>query len=152
MTTDIGKRLHLNTAIAAVMELVNELYGFFDRQPLVRAEREAVREAFVALSKLLVPLAPHLAEEIHAGLGLPGIAARSRWPEADRSLLEEEKVQIVVQVGGRLRGRIDIRRGASEGEAVGAARTDERVRAAIGERGVARIVFVPDRLLNIVLE
>ena len=150
VTEDIGRRLHLNTAIAAIMELVNTLYGFYERDDFDPAEASALREAFDALCRLLVPLAPHLAEEIHAGLGLDGLAVRSSWPQAAPALLREETVQIIVQVAGKLRGRIEVPREAGEAAVIEAAQRDERVVAALQGRPVARTVFVPGRILNIV--
>ena len=100
----------------------------------------------------MVPFAPYMAEEIHAGLGLPGLAVQGRWPSHDGALLAEEAVEIAVQVNGKLRGRVEVPRGVTADAALGAARTDTRVQAAIGQRRILRTVFVPDRLLNVVLE
>ena len=155
VTTDIEKRLHFNTAIAAMMELVNVIYGFYEADAAslgASGAREALRESFAVLSKLMVPFAPYLAEEIHAGLGLPGLAVQGRWPAHDGALLAEEAVEIAVQVNGKLRGRVEVPRGATADAALGAARTEPRVQAAIGQRRILRTVFVPDRLLNVVLE
>ncbi len=150
VTDDIGRRMLFNTAVARIFELVNALYGFYDREPLSGDEASAAREALVALSGLMVPFTPHLAEEMHSRLGLPGLGVSVRWPVADAALLSVQEVQIVVQVGGKLRARLSVPADADEAAVLGAARGDEKVAAALAGRAVARTVYVPGRLLNIV--
>jgi leucyl-tRNA synthetase len=142
--------MHLNTAVAAVMELSNEMARFTDRPRLGAADAWAVREAFETLAKLLSPMAPHFAEEVWEQLGGTTLVAVSPWPEADPALLEEEHVTLVVQVDGKLRGQLRVPRGIPEQEALEAARRDRRVGPHLDGKTIRRVVYVPDRLLNLV--
>ncbi len=156
VTEDVGRRLHLNTAVAALMELTNALYIFAPPDApagsaaLGPAAAGALREGLEAATLLLSPFAPHLAEECWAMLGRGTLAACERWPEADPALLESREVTVVVQVNGRLRGRISVPAGAAEGEVLEAARADEKVAPHL-RGGIARTVYVPDKLLNVVV-
>ena len=151
MTDDILRRLQFNTAVAALMELLNAIYEFHDRDSFEPAEVAALREALLSLVSLLAPFAPHISEELWQRLGGEGMLANGRWPAADPSLLEEETSLVVVQVNGRLRARIPVRRGAGEEEVVAAARGDARVAAAVGGARIRKVVHVPDRLVNLVV-
>jgi len=150
VTDDIARRLQFNTAVAALMELLNAVYEWNDRDSLEPAEAASLREAVMSLVALLAPFAPHTAEELWHRLGGEGMLAVGRWPQADPSLVEEETATLVVQVNGKLRGRLLVRRGASEDEVVAAARADARVAAALANVTLRKVVLVPDRLLNLV--
>src|SRR5690606_40187382 len=119
VTRDIDPRMHLNTAVSAVMELVNELYAFADTRSLKpggrdeapatieRPESRAVlRESVEALVLLLSPFTPHLAEELWERLGHADGLAAARLPEADAAAAAEDRVQIPVQVNGEVRQRV----------------------------------------------
>jgi len=156
ITEDVDRRLHLNTAVAALMELTNAIYLAAppaEGAPAAKLPGGAapcVREAIEALVLLLSPFAPHLAEECWSMLGRTTLAAREAWPEADPALLAADAVTIVVQVNGKVRGRLTVAAGASEAEVLEAARKDEKVSAHL--RGdVARTVYVADKLLNVVV-
>ncbi len=128
VTRDVEIEFQLNTAIAAQMELVNELYRQTEGQavPAGSPKAAAVAEALRALVVLLAPFAPHAAEEFHAQLGGAGLVARARWPEADPALLVEDEVVLPVQVLGKLRGNVTVPRGAGEDVARQAARQRHR--------------------------
>jgi leucyl-tRNA synthetase len=154
---DVGRRLHLNTAISAVMELVNALYLF---APLDEAGREmsaedrgVLAEALDILVACMAPFAPHMAEEMWQMLGHEDLLARHRWPDADPAMLEQEQVTIVVQVNGKLRGRVTVPQGADEAGVIEAVRRDPRLGGTVfpdGGAGARRTIFVPDKLLNVV--
>jgi leucyl-tRNA synthetase len=139
VTEDI-EELHYNTAIAAAMEYLNT----------VREHGGAVRAAMDPLIIMIAPLAPHIAEECWATLGHEGSVFDARWPEADRALAIEDTVELVVQVNGRVRGRLHVSRGIAEPEAVTLAR--ENVQRLVEGRTVRRTIYVPDRLVNLVVE
>ncbi len=147
----LPERLQLNTAVAAIMELTNAIVPLSRAERLDSAEAWALREAFEILARLLAPFAPHLAEQLWEGLGHPPFVSAAAWPEAEAELLVRESVTIVVQVNGRLRGRVELPRGASEAEALEAARAEPRVSAYLDGRRIERVVYVPDRLLNLVV-
>jgi len=151
VTDDLGPRMHLNTAVAAIMELTNLAATIADGEPGERGAAWALREAFEALARILSPFAPHFAEELWEALGGEGLVLQSAWPAADPGVLAEDQVTLVVQVNGKLRSRVVLPRGASEEEAIAAARGDERVAVHLEGSELRRVVYVPDRLLNLVL-
>ena len=150
VTVDIQKRLHLNTPIAAVMELLNVAQEF------ARQERDGdtayLKEVGVTMALLLHPFAPHVTEEIWAAIGGSGSVSRQPWPEADSFWLREEEVEIVVQVNGRLRGRLRIPASLGEAEVLALAGADDRVSTHLAGRQIRRAVYVPGRLINIVVQ
>jgi leucyl-tRNA synthetase len=151
VTQDLGERLHLNTAIAAIMELSNGITDFVDAGAQGPGEAEALREALEASALLLAPFAPHVAEEMWEKLGRRTLLAVETWPAADPDLLVEEEVTIVVQVNGRLRGRVVLPRGAAEEAALGAARADDSVRRHLDGHALRKVIYLPDKLLNLVV-
>src|SRR5262245_17523938 len=153
VTDDIDREFHFNTAISAVMELVNALHEF-ERGSLdgiAREERAALlREAVETVLLLLGPVCPHITEELWSGLGHEQSLFRQRWPLADRAAMAREEVQIVVQVDGRVRSRLTADVAAEEAAIRELALADGRVRPWLDGRQVAKVVVVPGRLVNIV--
>ena len=151
VTEDLDRRLHFNTAVAALMELVNELSLFTQDGIRTDAERACVREALGALARLLSPFAPHFAEEVWERLGGKGRLSNLAWPEADVQAAEEPLLEVVIQVNGKLRGRVKIPKGTPENEILERARSDPRVEAHLKGRSVLKSIYVPERLLNILV-
>jgi leucyl-tRNA synthetase len=143
--------MRLNTAVAAIMELINTAGPLAERQDADVEILGALRECFDALARLLAPFAPHFAEELWDRLGNEGFVALAPWPEADPDLLVEERVTVVVQVNGKLRGRLTLDRGADQAAAMEAARADANVAAHLEGKSLERAIWVPDRLLNLVV-
>jgi len=141
VTKDI-ESLSFNTAIARMMEFVNFC------TPLERRPR-AILEPFVLL---LSPFAPHLAEELGAILGLPAPVSLASWPEADARWLHDETVEIPVQIQGRLRGRVVVPAGADAAVMQAAALGDPRIAELLAGRRIAKVVAVPGRMVNFVVE
>jgi leucyl-tRNA synthetase len=135
------ERLDYNTAIAAMMEYVNAL----------RETGCAMREAVEPLLVMLAPYAPHLAEELWAALGHDRSIFQASWPSYDATLAAAGDVEVVVQVNGRVRGRVTVSRGASEAEVVARAMQDESVRKFVDGKPVRKTIYVQDRLLNFVV-
>ena len=133
--------LDYNTAIAAMMEYVN----------LLRDEGETSRPAIEPLLVMLAPYAPHLAEELWAALGQAGSIFSARWPTFDERLAAAGDVEVVVQVNGKVRGRVTVRRGTSEAQVVELALKDESVRKFVDGQAIKKTIFVPDRLVNLVV-
>ena len=144
ITTDIGRTLHLNTAIAAAMELTNAIRAAGDVSPGV------MRFACESLLRCFSPFAPHICEELWEILGHQPSIFDAGWPEHDPTILEREEVTIPVQVNGKLRARITLPADASEEEAKEAALADEKVQEFLSGRTVRRAIVVPGRLVNIV--
>ena len=153
VTHDIEHDFHFNTAISAVMELVNALHEFerasLDGMP--REERAGLlREAVEATILLLGPVSPHITEELWAALGHTRSLFKQRWPEPDSAALARDEVEIVVQVDGRVRSRLTALVGAQEAEVREQALADDKVRPWLDGRRIAKVVVVPGRLVNIV--
>lgn len=141
-------KLGFNTAIAALMELTNELYKLRDSAP-INQFTTSWRQALTAMSQLLAPFAPHVAEELWEQLGGKGSVHLSDWPRWDDTLLAEKSLIIVVQVNGKMRGRIQVEADATQEEIEQAALTDENVRKFAGG-GKPRVIYIPGRLINLV--
>ena len=112
---------------------------------------QALREAVRTLVKLLHPIAPHLTEEWWQRFGEKGFLVEASWPQADPELATTLAVTLVVQVNGKVRGKLEVARGATESEAMARAREDPRIQSWVEGKEIARTVFVPDRLLNLVV-
>jgi len=141
VTDDIGRRFVFNTPIAAVMELVNEL----SRAPADPAARFAAE----SIVSLLQPYAPHVAEELWAYLG-HGRLWEQPWPTFDEGMLQHDTIELVLQVNGKVRDRIQVPAGLPEEELVAKAKASPKVQAHLnGEE--RRVIVVPDKLVNLVV-
>jgi leucyl-tRNA synthetase len=153
VTQDIEHDFHFNTAISAVMELVNALVDFerVSMDTVGRQERaRLLREATETTLLLLGPVCPHITEELWAALGHAQSLFRESWPVADPDAMKRDEVQIVVQVDGRVRSRLTAGVAAQDAEIQAMALADGRVRPWLDGRQVAKVVVVPGRLVNIV--
>jgi leucyl-tRNA synthetase len=149
VTRDLAERIHPNTAIAAIMELTS---AFSHRLPEAASEasRRAVREAVEAVVSLLNPMAPHLTEELWERLDGETMLVETPWPQCDDDLAREEQVLVVLQVNGKLRGRLEAPAGLEREALVSQARENAGVRRHLEGLEVRRVVTVPDRLVNFV--
>jgi leucyl-tRNA synthetase len=147
-TDDIGRRRNFNTAIAAAMELLNTV----GRSDDLSAQGRAVRhEALEIVTVILAPITPHVCHALWGALGHERALIDEPWPAADASALAREAVELVVQVNGKLRGRISVPPGADEATVREAALADEHVRKFVADRTVRRVIVVPGKLANIVV-
>ena len=149
VSTDIQRRFKFNTAIAATMEMVNHLQGLAG--PFTDNQQALLRESLEALARLLGPFAPHISEELWTRLGHTQSILRSGWPDADPDALAQDEVTVVVQVNGKLRGRISLATGSGEEDATAAALADENVCRHTDGKTVRKVIYVPDKLLNLVV-
>jgi leucyl-tRNA synthetase len=148
VTRDIGERMHFNTAIAAVMELVNGIYDY--RARATAPHRDLVSFATAATVRLLHPFVPHITSELWQRLvGTPELADVP-WPEHDEAALARENVEIAVQVNGKLRSRLIVPADADRDELVRLALADERVGRELAGRTPRKTIVVPGRLVNLV--
>jgi len=154
VTNDIEREFHFNTAIAAIMELVNALQAFEvatsdgargtpERTPLLR-------EAVETTLHLLGPFCPHVTEELWSQLGHRESLFKQRWPVADPAARQKTEVTVVVQVDGKVRGRLVVDVDAAEDRVRQLALGDDKVRPWVEQRRVEKVVVVPNRLVNIV--
>jgi leucyl-tRNA synthetase len=149
VTADID-RIHLNTAVAAFHELVNEIHRL---EPAVASGPGllALREAIETLVLLLSPFAPHVCEEMWLRLGHEGGLVRHPWPVADEAAAREDSVELAVQVNGKVRGRITVPRDADEDEIRRWALSEPRVAEELDGKQVAKLIVVPGRLVSLVV-
>jgi leucyl-tRNA synthetase len=150
VTRDIEERIQLNTAVAALMELVNEIYRL-EADVSRGAGRPALREALEALLCLLNPFAPHVSEELWARLGQETSLVRTAWPAFDAAVAREEEVELAVQVNGKVRGRITVPREAAEDLVRERALGEPRVADEVKGRDLVKVVVVPGRLVSVVV-
>ena len=147
-TDDIGRRHNFNTAIAACMELLNAVSRFDDPTPAGRAVRH---EALEIIVRVLSPIVPHVCHALWQALGHERAVVDERWPEVDPGALAQDTVELVVQVNGKLRGRIRVACGAAESEVRTAALGAEHVDRFVAGKPVRKVIIVPDKLVNIVI-
>jgi leucyl-tRNA synthetase len=145
--TEHFDELRFNTAVAALMELANTMQDYLQRGG---TQDEEWVYSVRTLVKLLNPLAPHLAEEMWEKLGEPGMLADQSWPVFEPGAAAEPKVTLVVQVDGKLRDRVTVDAGLPEEVALEVAMRSEKVRAALNGRGPSKVIYVRDRLINLV--
>ncbi|HET7921256.1 MAG TPA: leucine--tRNA ligase [Gammaproteobacteria bacterium] len=148
VSDDIGRRYMFNTAVAAVMELLNAVTRSEDATPQGRAVRQ---EAFETIALLLAPMAPHSCEALWRMLGREGLATAAAWPQADTVALVRERIEIVVQVNGKLRGRVAVPADAGREALEKAALAEQNVQQFVGDKTVRKLIVVPGKLVNIVV-
>ncbi|MCK4834350.1 MAG: class I tRNA ligase family protein, partial [Gammaproteobacteria bacterium] len=147
VTDDIGRRHTFNTAVAAVMELMNDLSKFDDNSELGRA---VVREAIEGIVLLLSPIVPHITQQLWEELGHDELLADVAWPECDESAMVRDEIELVVQVNGKLRSKINVSADADNESIEASALADEKIVANIEGKTVRKVIVVPGRLVNIV--
>jgi len=147
ITEDFETRWHFNTSIAAFMELLNELYA---REAEISGR--VMNQVLEKLALLMAPFAPYLAQEIWEELGRTGPVFREVWPSYDPELARDEEAEIVVQVNGKVRGRIFVEFGAPKDVLERKAMADVKVRTLLDGKQVAKVIVVPDKLVNIVVK
>ncbi len=148
ISDDIGRRHSFNTAVAASMELLNAINKLADESD---AGRAVARESLEAVVVMLSPMVPHICHALWQELGHESALIDQRWPEFDESALELELVEMVVQVNGKLRGRISVAVDAAKDVVEAAALADENVQRFIADQDIRKIIVVPGRLVNIVV-
>jgi len=156
VSDDFQGRWHFNTSIAAIMELVNELYAVEERVARAPSPADLVPaqlwlEVQRDLVLLLAPFAPHLAHELWEMLGEKGSLLRTPWPKYDPALAKEDEIEIPVQINGKLRSLIVVPADSSEGVIRERALSDGKVKAAISGRQLVKVIVVPGKLINIVV-
>jgi len=155
ITEDFGGRWHFNTSIAAIMELVNELYA---HEESVQQGKEPAASASLMtdvqrdLVLMLAPFAPYLAAELWETLGQTSNLLRESWPKFDPALAKEDEVEMAVQVNGKIRARITVPADADEATIKSTALADEKVKGAIAGKEIVKVLVVKGRLVNIVVK
>ncbi len=149
VTQDFDSRWHFNSAIALVMTLYNDIDA---QEPLAESIRPEVRkEVLELLTLMLAPMTPHLAEELWEMLGHTGGLWTVKWPAFNAELAKEDEVEIVVQVNGRVRGKMVVAAGLSEAGVIAKAMADPGVAHHLGGKTVVKQIVVPNKLVNLVV-
>jgi leucyl-tRNA synthetase len=151
VTDDIDGRFHFNTAIAAIMELFNALSTAAQGQES-HGVSSVIRNGTETMITLLYPFVPHLTSELWKSLGKSQPLDQVPWPEYSSEALEEEQLLIVLQVNGKVRGKMTVPADIQKDQIEVDALAEPRVKAFIDGKKVRRIIYVPRRLVNIVLE
>ena len=149
VTSDFETRWHFNSAIALIMELTNEIYAC---EPLEQGVRTEVRkEVLELLTLMLAPMTPHIAEEMWEMLGHSNGLWTASWPAANPDLAKEDEVEVPIQVNGKLRGKLKVVAGTGQEELVALAKGEPGVAQHLDRKRVVKVVYVPDKLLNLVV-
>ena len=148
VSDDVGRRYTFNTAVAASMELLNAINRFEDSGPLGRA---VVREALDAVVLLLSPIVPHICHELWHVLGHESAPVDAGWPVVDETALLKDMIEIVVQVNGKLRGRISVAVDADRDAIASMALADTNVQRFVADKEIRKTIVVPGRLVNVVV-
>ena len=149
VTNDIETRFNFNTAISTMMELVNALYAY--KEAVKEPNAGLVYEAISDLIKMMSPFVPHITEELWRGaIDADSSVHEQSWPECDEEALKVDNVEIVLQVNGKVRGRLTVPAEATKEELEKIAMDDANVQAHIGDATVRKVICVPGRLVNIV--
>lgn len=148
VSTDIEREYHFNTAIAALMELVNELSAF---EPREGGERAVFRAAIDAALLLLSPFSPHIAEELWEAMGNEPSIFMRKWPEWDEETAREEEIELVIQVNGKVRTKVMVPQGLADEEIKQRTMNEPRIREILGDRAIKKLFVVKGKLVNIVL-
>jgi leucyl-tRNA synthetase len=151
VSNDFQGRWHFNTCIAAIMELMNEVYGAEEAIASGKIPGALIAEVQRDVALLLAPMAPYMAHELWEMTGETGNLLKAPWPKYDAALAAEDEIEIPVQVNGKLRGLVVVAAGSSEDVIKQAALADAKVQAAIAGKQIVKVIVVPGKLVNIVV-
>ena len=149
VTEDVSNRFNFNTAISAVMELVNEMYRY---KELENVNMGLLRDASEKLVLILSPFVPHICEEMWEGLGFEELVYLAKWPTFDEAALVKDSIEIVVQINGKVKEKMDVPTGLDKKTFEDLCMADEKVKALIAGKNVVKVIAVPGKLLNIVVK
>ncbi|MCL1805347.1 MAG: leucine--tRNA ligase [Clostridiales bacterium] len=149
VTDDVENRFNFNTAVSAVMELVNALYQYKDKGGM---DPSVARECLESLIRLTAPFAPHIAEELWAELGYTQSIHMEAWPAFREEALAREEIEVAFQINGKVRGRLTVPVTMEQDELQSTILAMDRAKEAIGGRQVVKVVSVPGKLVNIVVK
>jgi leucyl-tRNA synthetase len=152
ITQDFDGRWHFNTSISSIMILVNEIMANEAAMDAGEVSPATIAEVFRGLILLLAPFAPFFAAEMWEQIGGEGVVFRTQWPVVNEELAREEEVEIPVQVNGKLVNVVKVPAGSDDAAVKAAALADEKVKARIEDKNVAKVIVVPGKLVNLVVK
>jgi leucyl-tRNA synthetase len=150
VTEDIDREFHFNTAIAALMEMVNEMYDY-TASGVAPEKLTVLRSAIDALTLLIAPFAPHFAEELWGSIDSRGMIANAAWPQHDPEAIVATEITVVVQVNGKVRSKLTVPAGTSDKELEAAALADPKVKEFTNNKQPKKVIVVPGKLVNVVV-
>lgn len=149
VTEDLNDKFGFNTAIAALMELINDLYKY---KELEDRNDAVIKEAIKAVVVILAPFAPHLGEELWLMIGKEASVFDIGWPDYDKSAIQLDEVEIIVQVNGKVRNKINAPVGIDQDVMKNLALNDEKIKEFIEGKNVVKVIAIPSKLVNIVVK
>jgi leucyl-tRNA synthetase len=149
VSDDMARRMTFNTAIAACMELLNDISKFNADNEQNRA---VLQESLELLVLMLSPMAPHMTQSLWQDLGKSGLIAEASWPKVDESALVKSEIELMVQVNGKLRGKIEVAAEADKDLILATAKQDTAVLKFIDGKALIKEIYVPGRLVNLVVK
>ena len=151
ITDDVDGEFHFNTAISAVMELVNQVYAGLSEKGDSCYGKGCLKEVIDKMTLLLAPFVPHIAEEMHEKMGGRTSVFKREWPSYREDMLEADTVVVPVQMNGKLRGTIEMPRGLAKEEIQDLVSSDEKIKEYLSGKEVRKWIILPDKLVNIVV-
>lgn len=149
VTADLSEKFGFNTAIAALMELINEMYKY---KELDNRNDGIIREGIETIVTILAPFTPHVGEELWTMIGKEGSVFDISWPKFDEKALVQDEVEVIVQVNGKLRDKISMDANIAKEDMEKVALESEKIKAAIEGKNVVKVIAVPKKLVNIVVK
>ncbi len=149
VTDDISGKFGFNTAISALMELVNEMYKYKENE---NAKECILKEGIEAIITIISPFTPHVGEQLWTIIGKEGSVSEILWPEYDESALVKDEVEVVVQINGKVRGKLNLSSNVTREEMQEKALADEKIKEFTDGKEIVKVIAVPKKLVNIVVK
>ena len=146
VTDDLSFKFGFNTAIASLMELINEMYKYKE----LDTRNDGIKEGVETIVTILAPFTPHVGEELWQMIGKEGSIFDISWPEFDESALVKDEVEVVVQINGKVRAKLSVGANMTKEEMEKVALENDKVQASIGDKTVVKVI--PKKLINIVVK
>lgn len=149
VTVDLSEKFGFNTAISALMELINDMYKY---KELDNINEAVIKEGVQTIVTIISPFAPHLGEELWTMIGQEGSVFDIDWPKYDETALVKDEIEVVVQVNGKVRGKLTVNSNISKEDMEKVALEDEKIKALVEDKTIVKVVAVPKKLVNIVVK
>ncbi|HET9843891.1 MAG TPA: class I tRNA ligase family protein, partial [Gammaproteobacteria bacterium] len=147
VTDDVGRRYTFNTAIAAIMELINDLTSFTSNTEI---DKSIKHETLEIVLQMLSPIVPHITHHLWHALGHESTIADAVWPQVDLEALIKESIELVIQVNGKVRGKLEVPIHADQKAIESAVIENDNVKKHIEGKNIKKIIIIPNKLINIV--
>ncbi|MCC0630024.1 MULTISPECIES: leucine--tRNA ligase [unclassified Clostridioides] len=149
VTADLSEKFGFNTAISALMELINDMYKY---KELDNINEAVIKEGVQTIVTIIAPFAPHLGEELWTMIGKEGSVFDIDWPKYDEKALVKDEIEVVVQVNGKVRGKLTVNSNISKEEMEKVALEDEKIKGLVEGKTIVKVIAVPKKLVNVVVK